>query len=1095
MDRCIGSERKPSAPQRPAHLIRAPSGLVSTFDDVTRLVRFCLSLAVAAALTVVRAVPARAEPWQRDPVLSQLLIRQLLTDPAGYQWVATDEGVLRYDGYELVPLARLVRAGGAAAPRGIIGALCLDPAGHLWVGADAGLFCLTLQTGTFRRVGLPHKGGYPQPTVMQLFRHPQSGHLWVSCGDGSTVVLDPTRGGRLISQRRLPGVGFIYVPDGSAAGVWVSFIDVHYFDPRTQREQLSQTGVAQVGPTGPLQRFIPTAAGADPARGFMPTDVVMMPIPGTTPLRLFSPNALYEVTPGGGLRELKRWLPNGRNDNFLPAACRSDSAREWVSQHQYFQLTVRGPRTGELLTDSLRIGERATHYRHNFVVYCDGLGVQWCYSRTWRGVFKRRLAPPRAIQALRQAGGLPLPSARGISRLPDGRLLVGTYGESFVRRPFARPLRLGLVAYDLLTTRRSPRTIVALEEDLGFSVLDPHTHQTRFLPIDPREPHRPARFLALFEDIRGRVWSGTDSGLFEVDLTRLRVRRYQPLRPDAAPDASLEVLRRLRILDLAADPATGNLWLATQQGLYWLVLGTGELRRAGGGQSAPERPLPTDDLLCCAPAGPGRAWVGTRAEGLLLVDARRGLVQQLSVADGLPSATVATVLVRPDGAVWAGTYAGLIRYDPARQRLAVFGAGAGLSEPELNRNSAYADPLTGTLLFGGVGGVYQVAPTTMGQNTQDRQRTIRLLATAWLEANEPRTASEPLPVPRPLLPGAPVPALHLGARPTDFVEIRLALTDLLTPDYTHYAYRLRPVGSSAEPAWQPTTRRLVLQGLAAGDYTVEIRAETSTGQPAANLLRVPLRVARVWWQHPLTWALASLALIGLTYGVFWLQGRRARREARLRDELAANLHDEVGGLLTRISLMAEVLQQPDEHPNAPARGAAVAAPETAPALRDLAGRLLLNSRAAVQALRDVVWSIDSRADSVQALLDRMEDHLDQTAPVAGLAHTFEADPPAYFQALRPLVRKQLYLIFKEAVTNVIRHARGATALHVRLVRDEGRCFLLEITDDGRAATAPSRTGLGLRSMTARATAIKGDLYAGPRTDGQAGFQVRLRVRG
>lgn len=1031
-----------------------------------------------------------AAPWQRDPLLSQLLVRHLLTDPAGYQWIATDEGVFRYDGYELVPLARLTRPGSVTAPKGLIAAFSLDPSGHLWIGADAGLFCLTLRTGAFRRVVLPRDAGYPPPTVVQLFRHPRSGHLWVSCGDGSTVVLDAARGGRLISRRRLPGVGFIFLADDSPADVWVSFIGIHYFDPTMRRERLSQTGVARVGPTGPVRRFVPTGKRADPSREFVPTDVVMMPVPGTTPLRLFSPNALYEVTVDDKLREVKRWLPSGRNDNFQPASCRNDSACEWISQHRYFQMTVRGPHTGELMTDSLRIGETAGYYRHNFVVYRDAFGIQWCYSRTWRGVYKRRIAAPRAVHALLQAGGRPLPSTRGISRLADGRLLVGTYGESFVQAadspraplrplPFARALNLGVVAYDLLTTHRPPITTIALEEDLGFSVLDPRAGTSRFMTIDPGERYRPARFMALLEYPRGRVWGGTDSGLFELDLRRLLVRRYRPPKPNA----SLRPLRRLRILDIAADSATGHLWLATPQGLYRLGLATGELRRVG---AAPSLPLPTDDLLCVAAAGAGRAWVGTRSEGLLLVDAQRGLVQQLGIADGLPSSTVATVLCRPDGAVWAGTYAGLIRYDPAQQRLAVFGAAAGLTEPELNRNAAYADPRTGALLFGGVGGLFQVAAATMGQDAHDRQRGIRLLATAWAESNG-RKRDAPPAIPRPLLAGGAIPALRLGAEPTDFVEIRLALTDLLTPDFTHYAYRLRPVngGTTPLPVWQPTTRRLVLQGLAAGDYMVEIRAETSTGQPAANTLRVPLGVARVWWMHPVVWLLTGVALMAAGYGAFWLQGRRARREARLRDELAANLHDDVGGLLTKISLLAEVLQHPedvaDDHPDEPDA-------------QQLATRLLLNSRAAVQALRDVVWSIDSRADSVQALLDRMEDHLDQTAPVAGLVHAFEADPLTRLQALRPLVRKHIYLVFKEAVTNAIRHGKGATMLHVKLVRD-GNSFVLEVTDNGQTATTASRTGMGLRSMADRAKAINGTLQTGPRTDGLPGYQVQLRVKG
>ncbi len=1065
-----------------------------------------LSLAFAGVLAVLAVMSARAESWQRDPVLSKLLIKHLLTDATGFQWIATDEGVFRYDGYELVPLARLVRLGSAAPPRGIVSTMSLDPAGHLWLGADAGLFCLTLRTGVFRRMALPADVGAAPPTVIQLFRHPRSGHLWVSCGDGYTVVLDASHRARLISRRRLPGISFRFQPDGTAAGVWISFIENRYFDPARRQERLALPGIARIGPIGSVRQYVPT-------------NFLVLAVPGTAPQQFFSANARYELTADNRLREINHWLIADRADNFLAAAVGPDTAYEWVSRHRYLCLTVRGPRTGHLTTDSLRLGEVPNPYHHNFVVYRDPLGVQWCYSRAWRGVYKRRTAAPRAVYALTQPGGRRLASMRGIARLADGRLLLGTYEGPFVQaadspRAPVRPLvpahawrptltitpgeppraaRFPTI-YDVLTTRTHPATTVVAEDDIGFSVLDASTRECRLLRLDSAERHQPARFLTLLEHPRGRVWGGTDSGLFELDLRRLRVRRYRPPAAAGGGGAAAATLRRLRILDLAADSATGHLWLATAQGLYRLHPATGALRRVGAPDSP--RPLPTtDDMLCVAAAGPGRAWVGTRAEGLLLVDARRGLVQQLGIADGLPSSTVATVLVRPDGPVWAGTYAGLIRYDPAQQRLAVFGPSAGLTEPELNRSSAYADPRTGALFFGGVGGAFEVAPTTMGQAEADRQRPIRLLVTAFGEASPTRSGGEIVP-PTALRGGQAVPALRLGARATDFVELRLALTDLLTPDLTHYAYRLRPASAADAatplPAWQPTTRRLVLQGLAAGDYAVEIRAETSTGQLAFNTVRVPLRVARVWWMHPAAWALAALALVAAGYGVFWLQGRRARREARLRDELAANLHDEVGGLLTKISLMAEVLQQTDDDLPEPVTGVPVVAPD--PALHHLAGRLLFNSRAAVQALRDVVWSIDSRADSVQSLLDRIADHLDQTAPMAGLAHTFEADPPAHFQALRPLVRKQLYLIFKEAVTNAVRHGKGATTLQVRLVRD-GSFFILEITDDGHAAIVPSRTGLGLRSMTARAKAINGTLQTGPRTDGKPGYQVRLRVKG
>ena len=868
---------------------------------------------------LVGAFPAQADPWQRDPVLSRLLIKKLLTDPAGYQWVATDEGIFRYDGYELLPLARLLRPGSPPAPKGAATSLCLDPAGHLWLGTDAGLYCFTLRTGALRQIVLPPPAWKspkaPPPAVLMLFRHPRSGHLWVSYYDGSVVVVDANRAGRVVSPRRyLPGMGSYFQPDGSAAGVWVSFSVGYRLDSLTRREQLTPAGLARLELTGP-------------ARDYIVTPFVVVPVPGTAPLRVFSSSGLYELGHHGRLRQISRWLPAGLEENFLPAFTRADSVCEWMAQHYYLRLRVRGPRAGTLLTrDSLHLADHAfrpfSPQLRGFSG-CPGSGMVLCAVLAGRVQAPHDCAasgasaiagrgPPHAQCA---GHGTPRrwpPAARHLRRAVCA-------GRRFAPRPPAppgrsRPASRSLpVPFDALTTQARPHTTVIVEETVGASILDPRTGRCPLVPLAPNERHQPTHFPTLTEGPRGGVWVGTDSGLFQLDFRRYQLRRYQPPGPARLP--------LLQIMDLAADSTTGHLWLATQQGLYRLAPTTGELRRVG---AAPARPLPTDDFLCVAAAGPGRAWAGTRNEGLLLVDVRRGLLRQLSLADGLPSTTVGTVLHRPDGAVWAGTYAGLIRYDPVPQRLAVFGTSAGLTDPEMNRNSAYADPRTGTLLFGGVGGVFQVAPTTRGEAESDRLTPIRLLVTAVGESRPDAEGADDRAL-TPIRSGAPVPALQLGARATDFVEIQLALTALLTPDLTHYSYRLRPAADQSGPlqAWQPTTRRLVLQGLAAGDYTVEIRAETNGGQLAANTVRVPLHVAQVWWQHPLARLLAALALVGVAYALFWLQGRRARRdalrEARLRDELAANLHDEVGGLLTKISLMAEVLQPPADTPRRPPR--------------------------------------------------------------------------------------------------------------------------------------------------------------------------------
>jgi signal transduction histidine kinase len=222
--------------------------------------------------------------------------------------------------------------------------------------------------------------------------------------------------------------------------------------------------------------------------------------------------------------------------------------------------------------------------------------------------------------------------------------------------------------------------------------------------------------------------------------------------------------------------------------------------------------------------------------------------------------------------------------------------------------------------------------------------------------------------------------------------------------------------------------------------------------------------------------LAGLLLLALGGGVLWAVRRRQRRRvAALRAQLATDLHDEVGTLLTRVSVQAELLQSLPPAQQAPA----------------VAG-LLRNSRAAASTMRDVVWGIDARADSAGSLLDRMREYLHQTVGTAGWQTELEVSGWPDEVPLPAAVRQAVYRIFKEAVTNALRHAPGATHLHVALSRRRGQLHLT-IADNGQPPTAAPgpATGMGLRNMQQRAAALGGHASAGPRPAG--GWQVRVQV--
>ncbi|MFC4791855.1 ATP-binding protein [Hymenobacter endophyticus] len=223
-------------------------------------------------------------------------------------------------------------------------------------------------------------------------------------------------------------------------------------------------------------------------------------------------------------------------------------------------------------------------------------------------------------------------------------------------------------------------------------------------------------------------------------------------------------------------------------------------------------------------------------------------------------------------------------------------------------------------------------------------------------------------------------------------------------------------------------------------------------------------------------------LVGLGLGLLLLAGaglwqyrrRQARREAALRTSLAADLHDDVGSLLTQISLQSTMLREglyPVEQQ------------------RSHLDHMAETSRMAARQMSDVVWGIDARNDSFTSMLDRMHDHAHQVLPPAGLELDFYADPALAASSVSLGTRQALYLIYKEALHNAVKHAR-ATQVTVRL-RQQGRQLELVVLDDGQAAPIrPAVGGQGLRNMRARAAAAAGTVTY--ETQGP-GFRVTARL--
>ena len=236
-------------------------------------------------------------------------------------------------------------------------------------------------------------------------------------------------------------------------------------------------------------------------------------------------------------------------------------------------------------------------------------------------------------------------------------------------------------------------------------------------------------------------------------------------------------------------------------------------------------------------------------------------------------------------------------------------------------------------------------------------------------------------------------------------------------------FQHRLVGADRDWSVPDDARSVWYAQLARGAYRFEVRAVTASGLvsdvPALVTFRVLAPVWARWW-----FIAGALALVGLAVHLAYrMRTARLVELERIRTRIAADLHDDIGANLSRIAMMSDVAQ-------------AQAAGEGG-----RTGQLLASvasiSRESVDAMSDIVWAVDPSRDRLKDLTQRMRRFANDVLAARDIAVTFRSPGSDQDWPLSADVRREVLLIFKEAVNNVARHS-GATEATIQLDRGSGR---------------------------------------------------------
>jgi signal transduction histidine kinase len=302
------------------------------------------------------------------------------------------------------------------------------------------------------------------------------------------------------------------------------------------------------------------------------------------------------------------------------------------------------------------------------------------------------------------------------------------------------------------------------------------------------------------------------------------------------------------------------------------------------------------------------------------------------------------------------------------------------------------------------------------------------------------------------------------------MTVEFAAIDYAVPSNPLYQFRLE--GDSSDWSSPTANPSVTLANLSPGSYRFLVRS-TAAG-PVKSVAAVRFTILPPVWMRWWFQLAAVLGVAALAYGLHRIQLERKLALERVRSRIAMDLHDDLGASLARMAVVAEVLKSNVSR-------------------SDLESQLMLTdiattSRRLVEGMSDIVWSIDPRHQQLGDTVDRIRDFASGILEVKGIHWQLDAPPRLLTVKLSAGQRRHLFLIFKEGIHNIAKHSQARKAWLRLKIEDGVVCG--EIEDDGGGIPSDHGSGLGLRSMGARASELGGVLEVRP--SGPQGTHLIIR---
>ncbi len=390
------------------------------------------------------------------------------------------------------------------------------------------------------------------------------------------------------------------------------------------------------------------------------------------------------------------------------------------------------------------------------------------------------------------------------------------------------------------------------------------------------------------------------------------------------------------------------------------------------------------------------------------------------------------------GILWLGTDQGLLQYDPITNEVRLQDEEFGLDNNEFNRRSIFKSN-SGRIVAGSMGGVVYLNPDLITLNSNEPK--------VWITGFRVITPDSTLKY-HPL----DIEELAFNWQQNTF-EIDFTSLNYTNSSRNQYKYQLQ----GFDPDWVDPegNRQARYVQVPPGEYTFTVIASNNDGvwNEVGDSIRI--NIAPPFWKTIVFRLLIILIIVLTGWLLYRFRVRQLLEVERVRLGIASDLHDEIGSGLSGIALTGDLLQSQSK----------LGTPKP-----EMIDRITTSARTLASSLDSIVWLIDPQKETLLDLIIKCKRTANEL--LAGHQISIKDDIPERFHSveLPSEYRRSFYMVFKESLHNIYKHAEAGKVELIISVKDSKLSFLIK--DDGRGFDEQKiLKGKGLDSMLQRASEI------------------------